>query len=279
MNTPERSQPPLLASEVLREELAPEAPLDLVTRQVCLIVSLLLAVSGLGLLFAETPEALQRALEGGSAAVVILVLGWSKLPYAPRAHGLMGIGCALLLGALFGKGPAGALIQGSAGALLPWEIARVLAATLLPAALIFRTHYRAFPMARWLLVWGLVLALPFTMRSVYIVAFALNWSERIAAGTTLGSMLLALLGFMGSQTTAGGSIWAMILLSSLALDVAARLFLPGEHPRMALHLATALSFLLSAGLCTFGLFQTLAQVLAPAARRDIEARQKRGWTQ
>lgn len=279
MGAPGQGPPLLLASEALREELAPETPLARSTRRVCLLVSLLLAASGVGLVLGGTPAALQGALEGASAAVVVLGIGLSNLPYATRAHGLMGLGGALLLGALAGRGPAGALVQGVAGAALPWEIARVFAATLLPAALVFRAHYRAFPMARLLLGWGLVLGLPFAIRSAYVVVMAPSLSERLAAGATLGSMMLALLGFMGTQTTAGGSLWAVSLLSSLALDVAARLFLPGEKARALLHLATASSFLLAAGLCALGLFQTLAQALAPAARRDAEARWKRGWSE
>lgn len=267
---------PLLASDALRDELAPLAPLVGLGRGYGVLSAVGLVVCAGGLLLAVgTPGAIRGALVALVAAVVALLLGLLRLPYATRAHGLMGLGAALLLAALLGEGPASELIFTSAGTSFGWELTRVLAATLLPAALVFRTHYRAFPRARRLLAWGLALALPFVIRSGYLVLLAPYWSERIAASAAIGSVLLALLGFMGSHTTAGGSLWAGCLLASLALDVAARLFLPGEHAHAALHVLTALGFLVSAALGAFGLFQTIAAALAPDARRAIDDRRRR----
>lgn len=277
MTTEPTASPPLkLASEALRDDLAPSEPLASLVRRFCLLLASLLALGGALLGASGAAMALRDGLEGATAALVVLGLGLSPLPYGPRSHGLAGLGVAMLLAALLGHGPAGGLLRQNPGA-LPWELARVLAAVLLPAALLFRAHYRALPLARLLLGWGLVLALPFAMRSCYLVAMATAWSERLAAGLTLTTTLFALLGFMGAHTTAGGSLWAAGLLVSLALDIAARLLLPGESPRLALHIATALGFLVSAALASFGLFQAFAHALAPAARLDAERRWRRGW--
>lgn len=265
---------PLLASEALCDELAPAAPLASQVRGLCATAALVLLVCGAAIGI-HAPSGRSGAIEGTAAALLVLVVAWAPLPYAARAHALTALGVGLLLAALFGHGPAGALVDPASGTSFAWEVARVLAALLLPAALLLRAHYRAFPRTRVLLGWGLALALPFVIRSAYLVLLAPRWSERIAAGSAIGSVLFALLGFMGSHTTAGGSLWASCLLGSLALDVAARLFLPGEAAHSALHLATALSFLASAGLGAFGLFQTLAHAIGPDARRDIEARHRR----
>ncbi len=269
-------QPLLLASEALREDLAPLDPLASTGRRLGVLAAAGLALCGAALLFGVgTPQAIRGGLVSASAALVALALGLLPLSYQARAHGMGGLGLALMLSALAGEGPAAALILPRAGTAFPWELARLLAAALLPAALLLRAHYRAFPRARLLLGWGLTLALPFVIRSAYLVLLAPTWSERIAASSAIGSVLLALLGFMGSHTTAGGSLWAICLLGSLTLDIAARLFLPLEAAHAQLHLATAAGFLLSAGLGAFGLFQSLAHALAPDARRDIDDRRRR----
>ena len=271
---PTRPQP-LLASDALREELAPWAPLTRSGRQltgggagVLLVGSVLLVVLG------TSPTATRAGIEGGLIGLGALVLVVSPLGYALRARVTAALGALVLVLALAGHGPARGLVVGP-GTALSWEVARVLAAALLPAALMLRAHYRAFARARLLLGWGLALALPFVMRSGYLVLWGPSWVERIAAATSVASVLLALLGFMGSHTTAGGSLWASCLLGSLALDIAARSALPLEAPQLLDHLITAASFFAGAGLTALGLFQSLAHLFAPDARRAVDERCRR----
>lgn len=275
MTAPQPRPPPLLASDALREDLAPLEPLHDTTRPVCLLSAASLAVVCTAqALFIPSPHATRSAIEGLPAALITLFLGLVPPPYAARAHALTALGAALLLAALLGHGPAAGLLL-ARGTALPWETSRILAAVLLPAALVFRAHYRAFPLARILLGWGVALALPFVLRSVYLILFAPEWGERFAAAVTIGSVLLTMIGFMGSETNAMGSLWAGCLLGALALDVAARALIQGELRNLAAHGLTALAFLVGAALAAFGLFQTLAAVFAPAARRAIDQHRAR----
>jgi hypothetical protein len=269
---PKKRKGPLLASDALREDLAPLEPMKRRARVVLVASSGLLALTSAGLfLLATRTDDLRSALEASVAALVALVLGLVALTYRARAHGAMALGAALLLAALLGRGPAWGLLAWPSTS-FPWELARVLAATLLPAALVFRSHYRAYPFARILLGWGLALALPFVIRCGWVVLFASSLAERASAAFTIASVLLALVGFMGSSTTAMGSVWAASTVISLALDVAVR-SIDGGDPLPPTF--SALGFLASATLASFGLFLSLAARFAPDARRSVDEQRRR----
>jgi hypothetical protein len=268
---PKKRKGPLLASDALREDLAPLEPMKRRARLVLVGCGGLLALSSAGLfLLATRTDDLRSALEASVAALVALVLGLVALPYRARAHGAMALGAGLLIAALFGRGPAWGLLAWPSTR-FPWELARVLAATLLPAALVFRSHYRAYPFARILLGWGLALALPFVIRCGWVVLFASSVAEQASAAFTIASVLLALVGFMGSSTTAMGSVWAASTVISLALDVAVRSIDGGDPLPPSF---SALGFLASATLAYFGLFLSLAARFAPDARRSVDEQRR-----
>jgi hypothetical protein len=255
---------PLLASEALREDLAPLEPLKGAARVLCLGAAAMLgAVAALEVVFEGRTLLAVAPVQSALGSALLVGLAIAKVGYRARAAAMTALGGALLVEALGGVGPAGGLRSSGSGTF--WELARILASTLLPAALLFRAHYRAYPRARLLLGWGLALALPFVVRCGYIVLLGEDLAARLVAGATIGSVLLSLVGFMGAGTTAMAGAWAVSLLLALSLDIAARWFLPNASP--GTHLVTALGFLAGETLAAFGLFQLMASRLACDARK------------
>lgn len=203
---------------------------------------------------------------GAAAAVAIL-----PFPYALRA------GVALLLAAVLaalGLRGAGPLAGISLDGLRYDDLARILALTALPAALLFRANYRAYRPARWVLAAALVLSAPFV---VLEVRHALNaetaFVARVAAGLSVAAVLSALIGFMGAGTTGAGSVWAALVLGVLPLEVALReLWAPAASARPLAYPAAAIALTCAAVLATVGVFQLLAAGLAGNARRLTSTR-------
>ena len=255
---------PLLASDALKEDVAPLQPAEVGARRLAAGMAALMAsiAASLQLGLAGKAPAL-AALSAGAAAIPLALLAL-RVPYRTRAYALLGLGLALLVESLAGRGPGFAVLS-DPGTGLPWEIARALTATVLPAALLFRASYRAYPVARTLLAWALVLSLPFVVRSGYVVLFEHEMAARVAAGATIASILLALLGFMGSGTTAMGSAWATCLLGILAGEIALRQVF-GVADGSLRHVIAAASFLAGSTLGAVGLFQSVSVAKAGEAR-------------
>lgn len=202
-------------------------------------------------------------LQASCCAALLVALSIAPVSYSMRATTMLALGVSLLLEGLLGLGPVAALRH--AGEATFWELSRFLACVSLPAALLFRAHYRAYPRARLLLGWGLAFALPFVIRSGYIIVLGNEVAARVVAGATVGTVLLSLVGFMGAGTTAMSTVWAVSLLLALSLDIAARWFWLGSSPGS--HLVTALAFLASSALSSVGVFQLLAATFACDARK------------
>ena len=260
-----RARPPLLASDALREDVAPEHPAAGPSRVVAAAASVALAIVGAVLASGRAGAAPPLAPYGAFACAVLLGVLAANVPYRTRAYA-MGIAGAVLLGeGLLARGPAYGL-TGEPGTSVTWEATRVLAATVLPAALFFRASYRAYPPARLLLAGALLLALPFVVRSAYVIALPSPFGAHVTAATTIGAVLLALVGFMGSGTTAMGSGWASLVLVTIAADVGVGRVVAGSASPWPAHASTAIAFLAGASLAAVGLFQTAALHLAADAR-------------
>jgi hypothetical protein len=263
INTPK----PLLASEVLRDELAPLAPGRGASRVWLVGVCLALVLLGVALKLGVGMETGRRdaatmsfSAAGATAAVALL-----PFPYALRA------GVALLLGAVLaalglrGTGPlAGLVLDG----MRHDDLARLLTLTTLPAALLFRAHYRAYRPARWVLAAALVLACPFVALELKNALNAdLALLSRLASATSVAAVLSALFGFMGSGTTGAGSVWAALVLAVLPLEVALRdLTSRLAETELLAYPAAAIGLACAAILATVGVFQLLAAGLARHAR-------------
>ena len=195
---------PILASDILRDEVAPLTPARSAMRRWLLVLSAafgLLAAASFGGLLPAAPLAVSAALVTAGAAA----LAWPRpVPYGARAGlaTLAGL-LPLVLGAQ-GKGPL-ALIGSSHGYAEPG--AALVLVTLLPAALFFRAQYRAFRAARGFLVFALLLAAP----AVYFLgqsalAGDTGVAVRVADVVSVMAVMASFAGFLGPETTGACTI-------------------------------------------------------------------------
>lgn len=261
-------KPPVLASDILREEIAPRTPARHAVRVALSVVTAAFLVAavlawGVGSFRLEGTFALQGALLtaflGGIAAV-------APLPYAARAWlAVLAGGATLALGA-FHFGPLARIgDEGAASAL-----AAMAMATLLPAALVFRSRYRAFRAARIILGGALVASLPAV---VLLGAQAFDGNalvgDRVIAAAVVASAAAATLGFMGPETSAGCAQWAAIVVGTVVARPVWHAMLAawsGRGPDVIALTTAALGELMATTLVTFALFQLLAAALAGQAR-------------
>jgi len=261
-------KPPLLASEVLREDIAPLQP----AREQCRLwlVLIALALTGIGLAMRMGVGVPSLRFDAStiafSAAGALAALAILPFPYALRALVVLVIGGALMALGLRMDGPlAGLTVDGN----LPRTAARLVTITILPAALLFRSRYPAFRRARVALAVALALSLPFLGLEL---ALALDgsapWTARAGAIGSIVLALTSLFGFMGQLTTGWGGLWAALLLAGLPVGVGLRqLTLADDATGYLTYPATAVGLVCAAALTSLGLFQLMAYLWAPAARR------------
>jgi hypothetical protein len=263
-------KPPVLASDILREEIAPEAPARKAIRMALLAFSMiavfgaLAATARLGRAHLVAPWALEGAI---AAAVLAATAAFAPLPYAGRAA-LAALGGALLLG--LGADGAGPLARlGDDG--LATGTAMGVMATVLPAALVFRSRYRAFRAARIILGVALVVSVP----AVALLALSALDSgqpigERWLAGIGVVAAAAGTLGFMGPETSGGCAQWAALVVGAYAARptwrAVASAWSGRDQDTVALT-ATAIGALAASTLVTFAIFQLFAAALARQARK------------
>jgi len=284
-------KPPVLASDILREEVAPKRPARrairvwLIAFAATFAVGALAARPGFGAIAIPGDAAFAGAIATSALAALVAIL---PLPYATRAALAAVTGLVpLALGAL-GLGPLAAF--GGAGA---WEAATAIPlVTLLPAALVFRARYRAFAGARAILGVALALSVP----ALVLLALAAAdggapIADRVASGAAVAAAMTALFGFMGPETSAGCSRWAalVVVAHTMRLAVAAGAAALAANAgdiggggggggagsgveASALSMATgfaaaALGELIASMLVTFALFQIAAAIWAERARQ------------
>jgi hypothetical protein len=175
------------------------------------------------------------------------------------------IGAFVAILGLFGGGPL-ALVRHPMSA--TWiETFRVITCVALPAALLFRSHYRAYPRGRVLLAVAFVLSLPFLIHegiaSMHGPAIA-----RVGAALALLGSLSGFFAFMASPTTSMTALCAQALTALVALELGLRQFYaaPAAGAGPLAYPLTAVTFFASVVAIALGLFQTLAAVYAREAR-------------
>lgn len=266
-----RSAPRLvLASEALRDDVAPREPGAEAARFIVGGIAFSFALLGLAMrLGADATRTGSGSSVAFAAAGAAAGLAALPFPYSVRAIAVAMLGGFLMLLGIEGTGPlAGLALGGSQGS----NVARMLALGVLPGALLFRARYRAYPRARWVLGVGLIAALPFAAsRALMLADPAVPLFERAAAALAVGVILAGLFGFMGEDTTGGGSVWAGLVLFVLPGEVAL-----GQLDR-AHHLPGGLGWLTHGGaavgtagaatLLAIGGYQALAAWLGADARR------------
>lgn len=255
----------VLASEALKEDLAPIEPGRGAGR---------LAIGGVAISLAFLGLALRHGVGRGTlpadASSVTLAAAGAGLAVAglPFSYSLRAAAAATLGLALIGLGAdgAGPLVIARSGS----DLARLLALAFLPGALLFRARYRAYRRARWVLVSALLIALPFAIDRTLAVANAGQpFLVRAGAVADIVIVLSGLFGFMGDDTTGGSSVWAALVIAVLSGNIALRQFAPSTFPGGALlaHLGEALSTACATTLVTIGVFHLLSARLARDARQ------------
>src|SRR5262245_47696945 len=162
-----KTPPPILASEVLREDLAPIEPGRAASRVWFAGAALLYLAVGIALrldlgVSTLAPQAsavcLAAAAASGATALV-------PFPYLWRAVVGASVGVAVMAMGFFGGGPL-ALI--TAPPSVVWiEVLRVVTCVALPSALLFRSHYRAYERGRALLAAAYAVSLPFLAFEIF----------------------------------------------------------------------------------------------------------------
>jgi len=255
------SQPapkPLLASEALREDLAPVEPWKSAMRVWATVLGAMLAATmavPLLLLNQAGPAAwLPYVLTGGVAVLAGLV----PLPYTLRAVLVMLVAVACGVLGISGLGPEGALSK----TLGEWSMLHLLAATGLPAALLFRARYRAYPGARHILAIALALALPFVGYCVMGMSTG-PIGVQVTSGIAVAAVAVTLIGFMGSETTVYGNWIAATVIAAVSAQLASEAMTPLWPPQIDAQLwwvATSLAaFAFASILGALGVFQLLAR--------------------
>jgi hypothetical protein len=263
----------ILASEALREEVAPLEPGRGAGRAVTGAVGLSLALLGLALRGGIGPMGAREAASlSFAAAGAAIALAAFPLPYAVRAAAVAALGVVLMLLGEGGFGPVAGLSLGSGPGT---DLARLVVLAMLPGALLFRARYRAYPRARGVLALALGLSLPFAV-SRGLVAFGPGapFVDRAGAALDMAVILSGLFGFMDENTTGGGSVWAALVLAILSGDIALRELAPASypHPGPLAHVATALGTLCASVLAATSAYHLLAAWFARDARRQARRR-------
>ena len=263
-------KPPVLASDILREEIAPIAPAKRAIRAslaafaATFAVAALMAKVGIGPLQLTSRAAFEGSLVIAALAAVAATV---PLPYAARAAVAAVAGLLPLIFGVLQLGPVAAF--GAAGPLRAALAIPIL--TLLPAALVFRARYRAFRAARVILAVALVACLPgVALLALGAFDVAAPVGDRLTAGLACGAVLTALFGFMGPETSAACVQWAATVVLAYAargaLDAIEAAW-SGDAIAMSAYAAAAAGELIASMLVTFALFQILAVALASRARQ------------
>jgi hypothetical protein len=262
-----KTPPPILASDVLREDLAPLEPGRRASRFWDGAVALLLLAVGVCLRFgfgvgSVSPQASAICL---AAAAATGATGLVPFPYVWRAlvGGLAGATVVAL--GIFGAGPLALLAEPSSNPLA--ELFRVVTCVAIPAALLFRSHYRAYERGRMLLAIAFVLALPFFASSVMVAVEGPVMATLGASLAVIGA-LLGLVAFMSAPTTLVSAWCAQLLTVLVSADICLRqVYAKAPLGTGAFaYVLTGVAFFASVVPIALGLFQTWAAVYAREAR-------------
>jgi hypothetical protein len=208
-------RPPVLASKLLAEDLMPTEPYRLASR---------IAYGIIGAL------AIPLIVFGGfsipliTAAVLLLAIagfGLARMPYGIR-------GGAVLSVAVLGIALVGALTQGVGEIAAPFPFVLGAAIAALAGGLLFRQSYRSAWSGRVLTFTGMVGAAIWVVYAATespLTTVSMEWSSWLPSVVKVGFvfvLLLSLLAFMESSTTAGCAVWAGFALGWYALGASVK---------------------------------------------------------
>jgi len=264
-NIPVQAGPPILASDLLREQMRPSTPGATSLRITTVVLT---AAGAVGVLLAGGLHPLVFV----SLALLVLMATLSLTPmsYRARAISLWTVG-VIAMGV--------ALWQQTKHALAAESVLLPGAVMLLSAALLFRAYYRGALLSRVLVAIGFVaLSAWFLVSEGHesLVMLDGHWQSWAPAATHMMFSLLGLLSlmaFMDSSTRGGAHVWAAALLVlyaiHLGLVVAADLWpLSGERMSVAgPTVATLLTGTVGTIVATLALAQVFVTVYQSATHR------------
>ena len=269
-NVPIPPAPPILASDLLREQMRPSSPGEKALRRTTVALSAIGAVAVLltGGVHPLTFVALALLIAAATLAL-------TPMRYEGRAAGLfltgaVATGVALWQQTLRGIAPEGIILAG--------------ATILLSGSLLFRAYYRDARLARVAVSFGvLALGAWFLVSGGHesLVMLEGDWQSWGPASTHMAFGLLALLSlmaFMDSSTRGGSHVWAVALLVLYAVHIG--LLVAGEvwpiHPGSQGIEGPAIAAILAGMVGTIVAGLALAQVLVAAYKATSNHRQPRG---
>lgn len=257
-NMPIPPGPPILASDLLREQMRPSSPGDKALRRTAVALSLIGAVSVLAVGGVHPLTIVSLAL-----LIVTATLALTPMSYRGRAIALF----------LVGSGAAGiALWQQALQGLAPEERILVSATILLSGSLLFRAYYRGARLARVVVTVGVAALGAWFLASgghQSLVTLEGDWQSWAPASTQMAFGLLALLSlmaFMDSSTRGGAHVWAVALLvlytAHIALLVAREVW--PVHPTPIAISGPAIASILAGVIGTVVAGMAFAQLLVTA---------------
>ena len=203
--------PPILASDLLREQMRPSSPGEKALRRTTVALT---AVSALGALLVGGVHPL--TFVALALLITMATLALTPMSYRGRAVGLFLVGAiatgvALWQQALAGVAPEGSILAG--------------ATIVLSGSLLFRAYYRGARPARVAVTFGvLALSVWFFASGGHesLVTLEGDWQSWAPATThmTFGLLaLLSLMAFMDNSTRGGAHVWAVALLVLYAVHI------------------------------------------------------------
>jgi hypothetical protein len=258
-------RPPVLASECLRDDIAPLEPHAAIGRRALVVLGAIALASG-ALLATSRLGLSSPVVGGGIAAFGLVLLSSAALTgYAARAT------VAAVASLASGLFACVALSRTNAFSSQAWLLAlRAIAPVALSTLLLARATYRAHKLTRALLgpaILGFLCAAVFA-GGVPVWAHAGSMLPRAAASAMGVIGLLSLLGFMSEQTTGGAHAWSIlaVIVGGLSLVV------DGLAPVAAAWIVPATALAAAIAALSLSLFQLVAARVGPVERSREDVR-------
>ncbi|MGZ3449840.1 MAG: hypothetical protein ACXVEF_09590 [Polyangiales bacterium] len=262
------ARPPVLASECLRDDIAPLEPHANAGRRALFAFGTV--ALGAGVLSATSHVGASSPIVGGSiAASGLLLLSSATLSgYSARAT------FSAIAAVVCGGAAVTALSATHSFSSQAWLVSlRALAPVFLATLLLVRATYRAHKPARAMLGPAILafLCAALFAGGVPVWAPAGSMLPRVAAASMGVVALLALLGFMSEETTGGTQVWSILAVTLGALS----LVLDGLAPFTFAWLVPSIALAVSMASLALSLFQLVAARVGPVERAREDVRHSR----
>ena len=211
-NMPIPPGPPILASDLLREQMRPSSPGEKALRGATVVLSALGSVAVLLIGGVHSLTFVSLAVLIMAATLALAPLSYRGRAIALFLTGSVATGVGLWQQSLQGMAPEGMILAG--------------AAILLSGSLLFRAYYRGARLARVAVTLGVVALGTWFFLSggheslVMLDGHWQSWAPAITHGSFGLLGLLSLMAFMDNSTRGGSHVWAVAVLVLYAVQVA-----------------------------------------------------------